>query len=272
MTATHPLLEGTDLTAGYGLGPRAAPVLHDVSLSVNAGETLGIVGESGSGKSTLAKVLVGELRPSRGYVFVDGNEVTHLRGNARRSVRRFVQMIPQNPYASLNPRMTIGETLAEAIDPRRIRTKFHAGRIAQLLESVKLDPKVAHRLPHEFSGGQRQRVAIARALAIEPRVIVADEVTSALDASVQAEVLDVLKTLQRETGVAFIFVTHDLEIAAHMCNRITVLLEGRVVEAGPITLLKKPADPYTQLLINSVPDPAGRFLQQSSVNNLRSSS
>lgn len=263
-TEAAPVLSASHVTAGYGLTKRVAAVLHDVSLTVAPGTTLGVVGESGSGKSTLARVLVGQLTPWAGEVFVDGVIVQNLRRAQRRMARRDVQLIPQDPYASLDPRMTIAETLLEALNPAGGPMSRYAARITELLQTVSLDPAVAGRLPHEFSGGQRQRVAIARALAVAPKLIIADEVTSALDASIQAEILKLLKSLRREKNLSCVFVTHDLAIAADMCDEIAVLYLGRIVEHGPVSnILTAPQHPYTKLLVDSVPDPYGAFLTAS---------
>lgn len=169
-------------------------------------------------------------------------------------------MIPQDPYASLDPRMTIGRTLLEALAPNGGGAARHRDRIAELLELVSLDATAADRLPHEFSGGQRQRVAIARAIAVQPKVLIADEVTSSLDASIQFEILDLLDRLQRELGFGCVFITHNLGVAARMCDEISVMRYGRVVEQGHISLLADPVDPYTRILVGSVPDPEGQFL------------
>ncbi|MGH3274181.1 MAG: oligopeptide/dipeptide ABC transporter ATP-binding protein, partial [Streptosporangiaceae bacterium] len=228
-------------------------VLHDVDLEVFPGHTTGVVGESGSGKSTLAKVLVGQLRAAAGTVTLDGTNLGSLRGTALRAARRRVQIVPQDPYGSLDPRMTIRRALSEAIDPQARRPGKHDGQIAELLRTVALDPDVASRYPHEFSGGQRQRIAIARALAVEPEVIVADEVTSSLDASVQAEILNLLRDIQVRTGVGMVFITHDLSVANFICSSICVLYLGRVVESGPTDLLFRPDHPYTRLLVDSIP-------------------
>ncbi|MCZ4522299.1 dipeptide/oligopeptide/nickel ABC transporter ATP-binding protein [Rhodococcus ruber] len=246
------------VTAGYR---SHTAVLHDVSLEVRAGRTMGVVGESGSGKSSLGKVIVGLLRPTAGVVQVDGVDVPGARGTKRQSLRRRVQLIPQDPYASLDPRLTVGRTLAEAIDPVSARAKTHDARISELLGLVSLDPEAASRLPHEFSGGQRQRIAIARAVAVSPALLIADEVTSALDASVQAEVLDLLEELQTALGFACVFITHNLGVAARMCDDLTVLRYGRVVEQGPASLLRSPEAGYTQSLVASVPDGDGLFLR-----------
>ena len=248
------------VSATYGLSSRSPRVLDDVSLSVARGRTMGVVGESGSGKSTLAKVVVGTLAAASGTVTIEGADVTKVARSARRALRRRVQMIPQDPYASLDPRMTIGRTLLEALAPTATRATSHRDRIAELLSMVALEPGAAQRLPHEFSGGQRQRVAIARAIAVRPTVLIADEVTSALDASIQFEILELLDRLQADLGFACVFITHNLGVAARVCDEITVMRHGRVVEQGEISLLADPVDPYTRLLVSSVPDPEGRFL------------
>lgn len=263
-TGTSPVLDIRDVSASYGIGKHAVPVLQDVSLRVMPGRTMGVVGESGSGKSTLAKVVVGVLGVLGGDVEVAGTSVPGARGARQRELRRLVQMVPQDPYASLDPRMTVGRTLFEALAPRGGRESAHRERIAELLELVSLDPSVAARYPHEFSGGQRQRIAIARAIAVQPRLLVADEITSALDASIQFEVLELLDRLQRELGFGCVFITHNLGVAARVCDEITVMRFGRVLEQGPISLLADPADPYTRLLVSSVPDPEGLFLHQES--------
>jgi ABC-type glutathione transport system ATPase component len=255
------VLEVQGLSATYGFSRRSPRVLDDVTIRVAQGQTMGVVGESGSGKSTLAKVIVGTLAPISGAVRVDGVDVSSVRGKQRRALRRSVQMIPQDPYASLDPRMTIGRTLLEALAPNGGGGARHRDRITELLELVSLDASAADRLPHEFSGGQRQRVAIARAIAVQPKVLIADEVTSSLDASIQFEILDLLDRLQRELGFGCVFITHNLGVAARMCDEISVMRNGRVVEQGHISLLADPAHAYTRILVGSVPDPEGRFLQ-----------
>jgi ABC-type glutathione transport system ATPase component len=229
---------------------------------------MGVVGESGSGKSTLAKVIVGTLAASAGTVEVDGVDVSRARAEQKRLLRRSVQMIPQDPYASLDPRMTIGRTLREALAPTGGRESRYRDRIVELLELVALDESAVHRRPHEFSGGQRQRVAIARAIAVQPALLIADEVTSALDASIQSDILDLLDRLQQELGFGCVFITHNLGVAARMCDDITVMRHGKVVEQGPISLLAHPTDPYTRVLVGSVPDPEGRFLTAPSFYDL----
>ena len=254
---TAAVLRVEQVSAGYGSGSRSARVLRDVSLEVAPGRTMGIVGESGSGKSTLAKVLVGELAPLSGRVLLEGQDTARMARGQLRAARRSVQLVPQDPYSSLNPRMTVGRALAEAIDPGGSLRRIDRARITELLETVALEGDAADRLPHEFSGGQRQRIVIARALAVQPQVLIADEVTSALDSSVQAEVLNLLLSLQREKDLALVLITHDLSIARYMCDEISVLYLGSMVEQGEIGLLHAPAHPYTDLLQASVPDPSG---------------
>lgn len=256
------ILAASDISAGYGRGTRSAIVLRDVTFSVSAGRTIGVVGESGSGKSTLAKVLIGQLPTASGEVRLAGRDLAQMRTRERQTARRAIQLIPQDPYSSLDPRMKIGSTLAEAIDPHRGPNRIDRTRITDLLEMVSLEGDAANRLPHEFSGGQRQRIVIARALAVQPQVLIADEVTSALDSSVQAEILNLILRLQRDRNLAIVFITHDLSVARYMCDEISVLYLGRVAEQGPIGVLADPAHPYTRLLRDSVPDPSGRMFQQ----------
>ncbi len=260
-----PVLQAIGVSAGYGFGSKSATVLHNLDLAVSTGRTMGLVGESGSGKSTLAKVLVGQLAPSAGRVLLAGADVGVMSGRDLRTARRTIQLIPQDPYASLDPRMTVGRVLEEAINPTGRGSASDGDRVTELLETVALDGTAARRLPHEFSGGQRQRIAIARALAVEPKVIIADEVTSALDASVQAEILNLLRSLQEARGLAYIFVTHDLSIADYMCDQLSVLYLGQIVEQGGSDLLRHPNHPYSRLLLDSVPDPEGRFLAADAV-------
>ncbi|MEV6105903.1 ATP-binding cassette domain-containing protein [Streptomyces sp. NPDC051940] len=250
-----PVLELDRVSAGFGWGPRRKAVLHEVSLTLEAGRTLGLVGESGSGKSTLAKAVVGLVRPASGRILVDGEDLAAAGRDRIAALRRRIQLIPQDPYASLNPRMTVGDALAEAIDPRRGRARDHREAIAGLLARVAMDADAADRYPHAFSGGQRQRVAIARALAVRPEVIVADEVTSALDCSVQAEVLGVLGELRRETRLTMLFISHDLAVVRHVSDEVAVMSGGRIVEYGERdAVFSAPAHAYTRLLLENVPD------------------
>jgi peptide/nickel transport system ATP-binding protein len=250
-----------DVKAAYNSSRRAPQVLHGIDLTVPRGGSVAVVGESGSGKSTLAKVIVGQLHPASGEVQVKGRDVLGLSGRDLMDRYREVQLIPQDPNSSLDPYMTVGDAIAEAINPRRPNARRDRDRISELLTMVSLDPAFASRKPHEFSGGQRQRIVIARALAVNPSIIVADEVTSALDATVQGEILELLRHLRESMGLAFVFITHDLSIAQYMCDEVVVLYRGNVVESGHTDLLTAPHHPYTQALVHSVPDPEGKFLQ-----------
>ncbi|MEL7976710.1 oligopeptide/dipeptide ABC transporter ATP-binding protein [Isoptericola sp. F-RaC21] len=234
-----------------------------VSLTLRRGRTLGLVGESGSGKSTLARVLVGIEKPTRGQVLVDGEDVSTMSRAARRELRRNVQMVFQDPYTSLNPRMPVGEIVAEPfrIHPGAVPAGGRRRAVAELLELVGLDPDHAHRYPHQFSGGQRQRVGIARALAVKPRVLVCDEPVSALDVSVQGQVINLLEDLQDELGLSYLFIAHDLAVVQHIADEVAVMYLGRVVEEGDRPSVYGAAHhPYTRALLSAVPvpDPAAR--------------
>jgi ABC-type glutathione transport system ATPase component len=247
-----------DVTVAFGHGSRARTVLDRVSVGVRAGQTLGLVGESGSGKSTVARTVVGIHRPRSGRITLDGRDLTGLRGRALTAVRRRIQLVPQDPYASLDPRMTVGRAIAEAVDPVRADARRHAGTVTRWLETVALDASAADRYPHEFSGGQRQRIAVARALAVEPEVVIADEITSALDCSVQAEVLNLLSELRRSLDLTMVFISHDLAVVRHVSDEVAVLRHGELVEQGPCReVYRAPSHPYTRRLLASVPSPAG---------------
>jgi oligopeptide/dipeptide ABC transporter ATP-binding protein len=266
---TRPLLEVRDLATHFpvrgGLLGRARGVVRavdGVSFDVEPGETLALVGESGCGKTTTGRSILRLVEPTRGEVRFDGVDVRALEPEPLRQLRRRMQIIFQDPYGSLNPRMTVGAAIREGLLVHRIAEGAEADRrVARLLDEVGLRPEFAARLPHEFSGGQRQRIGIARALAVEPRFVVCDEPVSALDVSVQAQVINLLRDLQRERGLAYLFIAHDLAVVAHMADRVAVMYLGRIVELAPrATLFAMPRMPYTQALLSAVPvpDPTSR--------------
>ncbi|MBK1783539.1 ATP-binding cassette domain-containing protein [Prauserella cavernicola] len=243
-----------ELTVRFGRGARATTALDGVSVAVPAGHTVGLVGESGSGKSTLAKAILGIVPTESGRVLLDGTDVSGLGRQERRAFLRRVQLIPQDPYSSLNPRRTIGQTLAEALDPARARVGRHTDAIHAALEDVALPADAAHRYPHEFSGGQRQRIAIARALVTRPEVVIADEITSALDVSVQAEVLSLLARLRQERDLTMLFISHNLAVVEQVSDEVVVLHHGHVVESGTVgDVFADPASDYTRSLLAAVP-------------------
>ncbi len=233
---------------------RVVRALNGVSLDLIRGETLGVVGESGCGKSTLARCIVRLHSPSDGTIRFEGQDIFEDAGGDR-SYNRRVQMMFQDPYSSLNPRMTTGQILSEALAVHDMRTKANIpARVAELLDLVRLPQDAQHKLPHEFSGGQRQRIAIARALAVEPEVLIADELVSALDVSVQAQVVNLLLDLQQKLGLTILFVAHDLRLVRHVSNRVAVIYLGRIVEIGDSeTLFSAPAHPYSQALLSAAP-------------------
>jgi oligopeptide transport system ATP-binding protein len=243
------------LGALRGGAARPLKAVQDVSFTLQRGETLGIVGESGCGKSTLARCLVRLHEPDGGSVLFDGQDVLALEGPERRAYNRRVQMVFQDPYGSLNPRMTVGACLAEALAVHRVVPAPEIpSRVLSLLDRVHLPRDAAERYPHEFSGGQRQRIGIARALAVEPRILVADEPVSALDVSVQAQIVNLLLELQRELGLSLIFISHDLRLVRHIAHRTAVMYLGRIVEIGPTEdLFGRQRHPYTHALLQAVP-------------------
>ena len=252
-----PLLEVEDLRLSYpvrGFRRRPVEVLHGVSLTVGAGETLGVVGESGSGKTTIGRAVLGLARPSAGRIRFGGADITDADPKERRRLARDLQVVFQDPYTSLNPSLTIGDILSEPLVVQGATAEEARARVRALLDQVELPKDAAVRLPREFSGGQRQRVAIARALAPEPRLIVCDEPVSALDLSTQARVLDLFIDIQRRTGTAYLFISHDLAVVRHTSHRVSVMYQGDIVEAGPAAVVTStPEHPYTQRLLLAAP-------------------
>ena len=259
----NPLLSVRNLVKHYhagGLFGRAAPpvrAVNGVSFDVGQGETLALVGESGCGKSSVGRTILRLQEPTSGTAKFEGVDIFSLDRADLRALRRRMQIIFQDPYSSLNPRMRVGAAIAEGIEIHRLAPRQEIpGRVAALLEEVGLDPAYARRYPHEFSGGQRQRIGIARALAVQPAFIVCDEPVSALDVSVQAQVLNLLSDLQRQRGLSYLFIAHDLAVVRQIAHRIAVMYLGHIVEQGPTdSLLANPRHPYTVALLSAVPEP-----------------
>jgi len=260
-----PLLSARGLTKHFaikgGIFAREVHRIHavdGVSFDIAAGETLGLVGESGCGKSTTGRCILRLIEPSSGEVWFQGQDVTKLDAEALRELRRDMQIIFQDPFASLNPRHTVGGIIGEALVIHGLaQTRAELDdRVVQLLETVGLQPDHRHRFPHEFSGGQRQRIGIARALAVEPKLIICDEPVSALDVSIQAQVINLLEDLQEKFGLTYLFIAHDLSVVEHISDRVAVMYLGRVVEIAPSReLYDNPRHPYTEALLSAVPIP-----------------
>jgi oligopeptide transport system ATP-binding protein len=263
--ADRPLVEITDLqmffpiTQGILISRHVGDVraVDGISLSIRKGETVGLVGESGCGKSTVGRTILRLYRPTGGRIVFDGQDITTIEGSALRSVRRRMQMIFQDPYASLNPRMTASGIVAEPLEIHNVgSSKERRARVRELLATVGLDPDYGDRFPHEFSGGQRQRIGVARALALHPDLIVADEPISALDVSIQAQIINLLERLQGEFGLTYLFIAHDLSVVRHISDRIAVMYLGKIVElAGSRDLYERPLHPYSVALLSAVPIP-----------------
>ena len=235
----------------------AVKAVDGLTFTIQRGETLGLVGESGCGKSTTGQAILQLERPTGGRVFFEDQELTQLQGEPLRQMRRRMQIIFQDPYASLNPRMTVGSLVGEPLEIFGFaQGKAKQQRVQQLLETVGLDPQFVHRYPHEFSGGQRQRVVIARALAVNPDFVVADESIASLDVSIQAQIVNLMRELQAEFGLTYLFIAHDLSVVRHISDRVAVMYLGKIVElADRTSLYENPLHPYTKALMSAVPIP-----------------
>lgn len=252
------LIEVKNLKKYFNIGENIVlRAVDDVSFSINRGETFGLVGESGSGKTTVGRTIMGLYTPTDGQVLLEGTDIHKLKGKSRKEFTRKVQMIFQDPYASLDPRMTVGDIIGEGIDIFHLYTgQVRTNRIKELLELVGLNEEHASRFPHEFSGGQRQRIGIARALAIEPEFIVCDEPISALDVSIQAQIVNLLIKLQRDLKLTYLFIAHDLSMVKHISDRVGVMYLGHLVEvAKSADLYRNPVHPYTKSLLSAIPIP-----------------
>ena len=253
--SSQPLLKVRDLRVHFAGAGTLVRAVDGVDLELRAGETLALVGESGCGKSTLARALVGLNPVTSGSAELNGRPITGLTRRALRPFRREMQLVFQDPYASLNPRLTIAATLAEPLVLHHQASRKNVdAKVCDLLAQVGLDPELRVRYPHEFSGGQRQRISIARALAVEPSLLLCDEVTSALDVSIQAQILELLRSVQQKLGLSYLFITHDLGVVRYIAHRVAVMYVGQIVELRDTeSLFQSPAHPYTQALLSSIP-------------------
>ncbi|MEI7087560.1 ATP-binding cassette domain-containing protein [Pectobacterium versatile] len=269
---TPPLISVDNLCKTYGetrrlLGANGTPInaVNNVSFAIREGETLGLVGESGSGKSTVGRTLLQLDTPTHGDIFFRGQNITGLSPRLLKPYRREMQVIFQDPYSSLNPRMTVGDFVAEPLIVHQLvsNKRERQERVAALFRQVGLEPGFMTRFPHEFSGGQRQRVSIARAIALRPRFIVADEPITALDVSIQAQIVNLFQDLQDELGLTYLFIAHDLSMVRYLCHRVAVMLRGRIVEIGPTeAIFNHSRHPYTQALLSAIPIPDPRIERQ----------
>ena len=264
------LLSVRDLHTRYAIGKQVLRAVDGVSLEVGRGETVGLVGESGCGKSTLGRLITQLLPVTSGNIFFDGVDLTKLRGEKLRQYRRQLQMIFQDPYSSLNPRMTVGDIIAEPLQNfGLVRGRAKDRRVQELLKIVGLNPYFNNRYPHEFSGGQRQRIGIARAIALRPKLIVADEPISALDVSIQAQIINLMEDLQKEFQLTYLFIAHDLSVVRHISDRVMVMYLGKIVEiADSVEIYRNPRHPYTKALLSSIPIPDPEIQSQRRIISL----